>query len=98
VVLGFGAISEGEGLARRRPDRHHEGRVPQEDALVLQGFRDMGFVAEGGNDALLAAPSESLLRQICPEASGSHPAADARIPRTLERLAVRVERGELQER
>jgi len=65
---------------------------------VLKGFRAMGFVAEGGNDALLERTVKLYFSKLL-KIQDRTPAALLRArPEQLEKLAnPEVERGELQE-
>ncbi len=98
VVLDFGAISEAKGSLIEGMIDILKGVFMQEDALVLKGFRDMGFVAEGGNDALLDRTIRSYFGKLL-KIQDRTPAALMRArPEALEKLAdPEVERGELQE-
>ena len=98
-MLDFGAICEARDELIDGMIDILKGVFTQDDALVVKGFRDMGFVAEGGNDALLERTVKAYFAQA-PQDPGPHPrGADARAPRgQLEKLAnPEVERGELQE-
>ncbi len=98
MVLDFGAISEAKGSLIDGMIDILKGVFTQEDALVLKGFRDMGFVAEGGNDALLDRTIKSYFGKLL-KIQDRTPAALMRArPEALEKLAdPEVERGELQE-
>jgi len=98
VVLDFGAISEAKDSLVDGLIDIMKGVFTQEDALVLKGFRDMGFVAEGGNDALLDRTIKSYFGKLL-KLQDRTPAALMRArPEALEKLAdPEVERGELQE-
>ncbi len=98
VVLDFGAISEAKDTLIDGMIDILKGVFTHEDALVLKGFRDMGFVAEGGNDALLDRTVKSYFAKLL-KLQDRTPAALMRArPEALEKLAdPEVERGELQE-
>jgi ubiquinone biosynthesis protein len=98
VVLDFGAISEAKDSLIDGLIDIMKGVFTKEDALVLKGFRDMGFIAEGGNDALLERTVKSYFGKLL-KIQDRTPAALMRArPEALEKLAdPEVERGELQE-
>lgn len=98
VVLDFGAISEAKDSLVDGLIDILKGVFTQDDALVIKGFRDMGFVAEGGNDALLDRTVKLYFGKLL-KLQDRTPAALMRArPDALEKLAdPEVERGELQE-
>ncbi|HTN86243.1 MAG TPA: AarF/ABC1/UbiB kinase family protein, partial [Sorangium sp.] len=75
-----------------------KGIFAQDDAAVVRGFRRMGFVAPGGNDALLERTVKSYFAKLL-KIQDRTPAALMRArPEQLEKLAdPELERGELQE-
>jgi ubiquinone biosynthesis protein len=71
---------------RRHAQTSSRASSRSNDALVLKGFRAMGFVAEGGNDALLEKHREDLLRVKLLKIQDRTPAALLRAkPEQLER-------------
>jgi ubiquinone biosynthesis protein len=98
VVLDFGAICEAKDALIDGMIDVLRGFFGQDDKLVLKGFRGMGFVAEGGNDALLERTVKSYFAKLL-KLQDRTPAALMRArPEQLEKLATpEVERGELQE-
>src|SRR5262249_42206342 len=75
-----------------------QGYFTQDDALVLKGFRRMGFVAAGGNEALLERTVKAYFAQLL-RIRDRTPAAPMRPkPEQLgQLLEPEVERNELQE-
>ncbi|MEO7330004.1 MAG: AarF/UbiB family protein [Minicystis sp.] len=98
IVLDFGAICEARPALIDGLITILKGVFTQEDALVLQGFRAMGFVAEGSNDALLEKTVKTYFGKLL-KIQDRTPAALLRTrPEQLEQLIdPEVERGELQE-
>ncbi|MFO0758947.1 MAG: AarF/ABC1/UbiB kinase family protein [Byssovorax sp.] len=98
VVLDFGAICEADPAMIDGMLDLLQGVFTQNDALVLAGFRAMGFVAEGGNDALLEKTVKTYFGKLL-KIQDRTPAALLRAkPEQLQQLAdPEVERGELQE-
>ncbi len=98
VVLDFGAICEAKDEIVDGMIDLLRGVFGQDDALVLKGFRAMGFVAEGGNDALLERTVKTYFSKLL-KINDRSPAALMRArPEQLEKLAdPEVQRGELQE-
>jgi len=98
IVLDFGAICEARPALIDGMVTILKGVFTHEDALVLQGFRAMGFVAEGGNDALLEKTVKTYFAKLL-KIQDRTPAALLRArPEQLEQLVdPEVERGELQE-
>ncbi len=98
VVLDFGAISEAKDSLVDGLIDILKGVFTQEDALVLKGFRDMGFVAEGANDALLERTVKAYFGKLLKIQDRTPAALMRQRPEALEKLAdPEVERGELQE-
>lgn len=98
IILDFGAICEARDNLIDGMIEILQGVFTEDDALVVKGFRGMGFVAEGGNDALLERTVKSYFSKLL-KIRDRTPAALMRArPEQLERLAdPDVERGELQE-
>jgi ubiquinone biosynthesis protein len=98
VVLDFGAICEAEGELIDGMLDILKGVFTQDDALVVAGFRQMGFIAEGANDALLERTVKTYFSKLL-KIRDRTPAALMRArPERLSALAdPEVERGELQE-
>jgi ubiquinone biosynthesis protein len=98
VVLDFGAISEAKDSLVDGLIDILKGVFTQDDALVIKGFRDMGFVAEGGNDALLDRTVKLYFGKLLKLQDRTSAALMRARPDALEKLAdPEVERGELQE-
>lgn len=88
VILDFGAISEVE-------DRFVDGMIDvlrgffeQNDALVLAGISDMGFVAPDGDRGARREDGEDLLRE-----APAHPGEDGRSAHACERERAPEARG-----
>ncbi|WP_437926848.1 AarF/UbiB family protein [Sorangium sp. So ce291] len=98
VVLDFGAICEARDELIDGLLDILKGIFAQDDAAVVRGFRRMGFVAPGGNDALLERTVKSYFAKLL-KIQDRTPAALMRArPEQLEKLAdPELERGELQE-
>lgn len=98
VVLDFGAVCEANDALIDGMIEILQGFFTQDDKLVLKGFRAMGFVAEGGNEALLEKTVKLYFGKLL-KVRDRTPAALMRAkPDQLEKLAdPEVERGELQE-
>ncbi|MGK3969809.1 ABC1 kinase family protein [Sorangium sp. So ce118] len=98
VVLDFGAICEARDELIDGLLDILKGIFAQDDAAVVRGFRRMGFVAPGGNDALLERTVKSYFAKLL-KIRDRTPAALMRArPEQLEKLAdPELERGELQE-
>jgi ubiquinone biosynthesis protein len=98
VVLDFGAICDAKDEIVDGMIDLLRGVFGQDDALVLKGFRAMGFVAEGGNDALLEKTVKIYFSKLLKIKDRSPAALMRARPDQLEKLAdPEVERGELQE-
>ncbi|AUX48158.1 ABC transporter [Sorangium cellulosum] len=97
VVLDFGAICEARDELIDGLLDILKGIFAQDDAAVVRGFRRMGFVAPGGNDALLERTVKSYFAKLL-KIRDRTPAALMRArPEQLEKLAdPELERGELQ--
>lgn len=98
VVLDFGAICEARDELIDGLLDILKGIFAQDDAAVVRGFRRMGFVAPGGNDALLERTVKAYFAKLL-KIRDRTPAALMRArPEQLEKLAdPELERGELQE-
>jgi predicted unusual protein kinase regulating ubiquinone biosynthesis (AarF/ABC1/UbiB family) len=98
VVLDFGAACEAHDNLIDGMIEILKGFFSQDDALVVRGFRRMGFVAPGGNDKLLERTVKSYFSKLLKIKDRSAAALMRAKPGQLERLAnPEVERGELQE-
>lgn len=98
VVLDFGAICEARSELIEGMIEILKGFFSQDDAGVVRGFRRMGFVAEGGNDALLERTVKTYFAKLLKIQDRSAAALMRAKPGQLEKLAnPEVERGELQE-
>jgi ubiquinone biosynthesis protein len=98
VVLDFGAVCAVRDELIDGMIEVVQGYFTQDDAAVLRGFRRMGFVAEGGNEALLERTVKMYFAKLL-KIHDRTPAALMR-QRTdqLEKLVdPEVERSELQE-
>ncbi|MGK3998750.1 ABC1 kinase family protein [Sorangium sp. So ce1024] len=98
VVLDFGASCEARDELIDGLLDILKGIFAQDDAAVVRGFRRMGFVAPGGNDALLERTVKTYFAKLL-KIRDRTPAALMRArPEQLEKLAdPELERGELQE-
>src|SRR5262249_19728500 len=97
-VLDFGAICAAKNELIDGMVDILRGFFGEDDKLVVKGFRAMGFVAEGGNDALLERTVKSYFSKLLKIKDRSPSALMRARPEQLERLAdPEVERGELQE-
>jgi ubiquinone biosynthesis protein len=98
VVLDFGAICEARDELVDGLLDIMKGIFAQDDALVLRGFRQMGFVAPGGNDALLERTVKTYFAKLLKIQHRTPSALLRARPEQLEQLAdPELERGELQE-
>jgi predicted unusual protein kinase regulating ubiquinone biosynthesis (AarF/ABC1/UbiB family) len=98
IVLDFGAICEARDELIDGMIELLAGFFGQDDAAVLRGFRRMGFVAEGGNDALMERTVKSYFAKLLKIDDRSAGALLRAKPNELRELAnPEVERGELQE-
>jgi predicted unusual protein kinase regulating ubiquinone biosynthesis (AarF/ABC1/UbiB family) len=98
VVLDFGAICEARAQLVDGMIDVVQGYFTQADALVLKGFRRMGFVAEGGNEALLERTVKAYFAKLLKIQDRTPAALMRQRPEQLEKLIdPEVERGELQD-
>ncbi len=98
VVLDFGAICEARPELVDGMVEILKSFFSQDDSGVVRGFRKMGFVAEGGNDALMERTVKSYFAKLLKIQDRSAAALMRAKPEQLEKLATpEVERGELQE-
>jgi len=98
VVLDFGAICMAREELIDGLIEILQGAFTGDDALVVKGFRAMGFVAVGGNDALLERTVKMYFKKLLKLQDRSPSALLRASPEQLEKLAdPEVERGELQE-
>jgi predicted unusual protein kinase regulating ubiquinone biosynthesis (AarF/ABC1/UbiB family) len=98
VVLDFGAVCVAKDSLIDGMIEIVQGYFTQDDALVLKGFRRMGFVAEGGNEDLLERTVKMYFGKLL-KIQDRTPAALMRSkPEQLEKLVdPEVERNELQD-
>lgn len=98
VVLDFGAICVARDSLIDGLVEILQGAFTGDDALVVKGFRAMGFVAIGGNDALMERTVKMYFNKLLKLQDRSPSALMRASPDQLEKLAnPEVERGELQE-
>ena len=98
VVLDFGAACEAHDALIDGMIEILKGFFSQDDAMVVRGFRRMGFVAPGGNDRLLERTVKSYFSKLLKIKDRSAGALMRATTDQLERLAdPEIERGELQE-
>jgi len=98
VVLDFGAISEARDELVDGMIDIVQGYFTQDDAGVLKGFRRMGFVAEGGNEALLERTVKAYFAKLLKIRDRTPAALMRQRPEQLEKLIdPEVERSELQD-
>lgn len=98
VVLDFGAICVAQDSLIDGMIELLQGFFTQEDAMVLTGFRKMGFVAPGGNDKLLEKTVKMYFAKLLKVEDRSAGALMRAKPDQLMNLAdPEVERGELQD-
>jgi ubiquinone biosynthesis protein len=98
VVLDFGAVCVARDELIDGMIEIVQGYFTQDDALVLKGFRRMGFVAEGGNEELLERTVKSYFGKLLRLGDRTPAALMKQKPADLERLVdPDVERDELQE-
>ena len=96
VVLDFGAISEAEERTIFGMVDVLRGFFEQNDALTLRGIEDMGFVAEGGDRALLEQTVKTYFAKLLKLDVRTPAALMKANPKELEALAdPEVERREL---
>lgn len=98
VVLDFGAICVAQDALIDGMMEILQGFFSQNDALVLTGFRRMGFVTQGGNDALMERTVKSYFARLLKLEDRTASALLKAKPEDLQKLAdPEVQRGELQE-
>jgi predicted unusual protein kinase regulating ubiquinone biosynthesis (AarF/ABC1/UbiB family) len=98
VVLDFGAICVASDRLIDGLIEVLQGAFTSDDALVVKGFRAMGFVTIGGNDALMERTVKMYFKKLLKLQDRSPSALMRASADQLERLAdPEVERGELQE-
>lgn len=98
VVLDFGAICAARDEIIDGMILILKGFFAEDDALVLRGFRAMGFVAPGGNEALIERTVRTYFAKLLKIRDRTASALMRARPEQLERLAdPEVERGDLQE-
>lgn len=98
VVLDFGAICAARDELIDGMIEILKGFFAQDDALVLRGFRRMGFVAPGANEALLERTVRAYFAKLLKIQDRTASALMRARPEQLERLAdPEVARGELQD-
>jgi ubiquinone biosynthesis protein len=98
VVLDFGAVCAARDELVDGMIDIVQGYFTQDDALVLKGFRRMGFVAEGGNEVLLERTVKAYFAKLLKIKDRTPAALMRQRPEQLEKLVdPEVERNELQE-
>jgi predicted unusual protein kinase regulating ubiquinone biosynthesis (AarF/ABC1/UbiB family) len=98
VILDFGAICVARDALIDGMIEILKGFFAQDDAMVVRGFRGMGFVAPGGNEALLERTVKVYFAKLLKVRDRTPGALMRARPEQLERLAdPEVERGDLQE-
>jgi predicted unusual protein kinase regulating ubiquinone biosynthesis (AarF/ABC1/UbiB family) len=98
VVLDFGAVCAARDPLIDGMIDILKGFFAQDDAMVVRGFRHMGFVAPGGNEALLERTVKIYFAKLLKIQDRTAGALMRARPDQLEQLAdPEVERGELQE-
>jgi ubiquinone biosynthesis protein len=98
VVLDFGAISEVEDALVDGALEVLQGIMTGDGAMALRGFRRMGFVAPGGNEALLEQTVLTYFRKLLKIKDHSAGALMRADRRDLEQLASpEVQRDELRD-
>jgi len=97
VVLDFGAVCVAHDALIDGMIEIVQGYFTQDDKLVLRGFRRMGFVAEGGDEALLERTVKTYFGKLLKIQDKTPAALMKSRPEQLEKLVdPEVERGELQ--
>jgi predicted unusual protein kinase regulating ubiquinone biosynthesis (AarF/ABC1/UbiB family) len=97
VVLDFGAVCEARAEIIDGLLDILKGVFAQEDALVVKGFQRMGFVTEGGDQALIERTVKSYFSKLLKIKDRTAAALMRAKPEQLEQLAdPEMERGELQ--
>jgi predicted unusual protein kinase regulating ubiquinone biosynthesis (AarF/ABC1/UbiB family) len=98
VVLDYGAVCVARDALVDGMIEVVQGYFTQDDATVLKGFRAMGFVAPGGNEALLERTVKTYFGKLLKIQDRTPAALMRQRPEKLEELVdPEVERGELQE-
>jgi predicted unusual protein kinase regulating ubiquinone biosynthesis (AarF/ABC1/UbiB family) len=98
VILDFGAICEARDALIDGMIEILKGFFAQDDAMVVRGFRKMGFVAPGGNEALLERTVRTYFAKLLKVRDRTPGALMRARPEQLEKLAdPELERGDLQE-
>lgn len=98
VVLDFGAISEVEDNLIDGALQVLQGIMTGDGAVALKGFREMGFVAEGGNEKLLEQTAMTYFKKLLKVKDRSAGAMMRADVKDLKKLAdPEVERDELRE-
>jgi ubiquinone biosynthesis protein len=98
VVLDFGAICVAKDSLIDGLFELLTGFFAQNDEAVVRGFRKMGFVAPGGNDALMERTVKMYFQKLLRLQDRTASALMRASPEQLEKLAnPEIERGELQE-
>ncbi len=96
VVLDFGAISEVDDKTVFGMVDVLRGFFEQNDALALQGIEAMGFIAEGGDRALLEQTAKTYFQKLLKLEARTPAALMGANSKELEALAdPEVERSEL---
>jgi predicted unusual protein kinase regulating ubiquinone biosynthesis (AarF/ABC1/UbiB family) len=98
VVLDFGAVCDAKDELIDGMIDIVQGYLTQQDALVLKGFRRMGFVAEGGNEALLERTVKKYFERLLKIKDRTPAALMRQRPEQLEKLVdPEMERNDLQD-
>jgi predicted unusual protein kinase regulating ubiquinone biosynthesis (AarF/ABC1/UbiB family) len=98
VVLDFGAVCVAKDSLIDGMIEIVQGYFTQDDAAVLKGFRRMGFIAPGGNEALLERTVKTYFEKLLKIEDRTPQALMKKKPDQLEKLVdPEVQRGELQE-
>jgi predicted unusual protein kinase regulating ubiquinone biosynthesis (AarF/ABC1/UbiB family) len=98
VVLDFGAVCEARDELVDGMIDIVQGYVTEVDALVLKGFRRMGFVAPGANEALLERTVKAYFGKLLKIKDRTPAALMRQRPEQLQNLVdPEVERHELQD-
>jgi ubiquinone biosynthesis protein len=98
VVLDFGAVCVAKPALIDGMMEILQGVFTKDDALVVKGFRAMGFVAEGANEALLERTVLAYFSKLLKIRDRTPAALMRSKPEELEKLVdPEVERGELQD-
>jgi ubiquinone biosynthesis protein len=98
VVLDFGAVSSVRDELIDGMIEIVQGYFTQADALVLKGFRRMGFIAVGGNEPLLERTVKAYFAKLLKIRDRTPAALMRQRPDQLEKLVdPEMERDELQD-